>query len=256
MGEVQDRHKISVRSPAEALTAGGVSPSSTDTAAHVVQSREYNGSTPDEHVFLVPHALLRPGRVLSPAAIRVYLHLCSAAGERGTVSRQSTSELSRRTGLKQRSVFSAISQLEDAALLRRLRTRRTDVNGYILSHSSAKADLDRSGASTSVQPSSEEQSGRLLESKAAGAANTGYPGLTTLDELIADVYTSKCKVDDLRCFIGFSEADLRSCLERVRAAGGISADMPVSFFAVVLKTIHRDLNSMQLPRNQGNGIGE
>jgi len=66
--------------------------------------------------------------------------------------------------------------------------------------------------------------------------------LESLDDLIARIYSPKRKREDLRQFSvldPLDDAELRRCLMRLCALGGVGAEMPIGFLAGALDMIHR-----------------
>jgi len=72
-----------------------------------------------------------------------------------------------------------------------------------------------------------------------------------LDDLIAAVYSPKCRVRNVQHLVNVDEVELRRCLEWLNAEGGVSPDMPVGFFAGCIRMARDKLTGYSRRRGTG-----
>jgi hypothetical protein len=63
--------------------------------------------------------------------------------------------------------------------------------------------------------------------------------LKSLNDLIAAAYSEKYRLADVQSHVCVTE--LRACLERLSAQGGESSEMPLGFFAAVIRKIWQEI---------------
>jgi hypothetical protein len=81
---------------------------------------------------LVPLCLLDHLGDVSIVALKTYLTICSLVGPDGKPPSPSTAQLAKLTGLTRRSVFAALSYLEQRGLIKRAKNARSATNEYSL----------------------------------------------------------------------------------------------------------------------------
>ena len=217
----------------------------------------------NEHYFMVPRHFLARATEAGRAAISVYLQICSQSNTAERYTAISTADLASLAGLTQRSVFSAITRLRELGLIACRKSAQAGMNEYSLAPDEGTLEgANASGDAVSTDPAI--PTGQAASTNVEDVQDPKTPQLEAeppgtdpgrqvtespnrmesplaLDELIAEVYSSKCHVADLEPYVDLTEADLRSCLEWIRAQGGVDSAMPTEFFAVVLQTAKRKM---------------
>lgn len=208
----------------------------------------------DSH-FLVPRVLFEHARDLPNSALLVYLCLCALMEPRCTHSGHSTADLAARCGLTQRTIFTAITQLEQVGLVGREKSRPTSVNEYhiiVPPHHCEEADPAVIGGFTvTSQACSDAPRGVTTGSTKAvqhdpevvhnEPKSPSVSELKPLDDLIAAAYSDRCRLADVRAHVVGTDIELRACLERLMAQGGVSPEMPVGFFAAIIRKVLHEI---------------
>jgi hypothetical protein len=164
--------------------------------------------------------------------------------------------------MTQRTVFAAVAQLVELGLIGRQKDAPTAVNRYrvIVSGdrivSTVPPDVEvnsmpKAAAGPDETPPPEAISAGLVGPSATvsecGGVSTSTNHVVPLDDLIAAVYSPKCRARDVRPWLDVDEAELRICLEWLLAEGGVSPDMPAGFFAGCIRMAQEKLTGRKPP---------
>lgn len=215
----------------------------------------------DSH-FLVPRVLFEYAKELPNSAMLVYLYLCVPPKPERTRIGLSTACLAARCGLTQRTIFAAVAQLEQVGLVEREKSRPTGVNEYhviVPPHCSAKAvsapiahhsvtshacgDTTAGVITACARPVQHESVVLPNEQKYPSGNET-----KALDDLIAAAFSDRYCLRDVRTHIVVADVELRACLERLMAQGGVSPEMSVGFFAAVIRKVHHEIYGGEMAR--------
>ena len=205
--------------------------------------------------FLVPRVLFEQANALSLSATVVYLRLCALVEPGETRMALSTADLAARCGFTQRTIFAAIAQLEQIGLVERERNRSTCVNEYHLivpSHDCEEIGPPHIGDATLTSPVCVGMTNGAIAAPAKPVRHEcevvhneqeapTVSQLKPLDDLIAAAYSDRYRPADVRAHVALTDMELRACLERLMAQGGVSPEMPVGFFAAIIRKVHHEI---------------
>lgn len=181
------------------------------------------------------------------AALQVFLRICSLEDEDEASPTISSANLAFLTGRAQRTVFAALKQLEQLGVLQRERTTKSSANGYRLVVEATNPEagaVARAVKSPTASPVVDDQHTALnggsphceRGSRSQDAHNPEGDAAASLDELITAVYSSRCRVNDIRDLVLLDDDELRAALEWLLSEGGVDPGMPVGFFAAFVRT--------------------
>lgn len=215
----------------------------------------------DSH-FLVPRVLFEYAKELPNSAMLVYLYLCVPPKPERTRIGLSTACLAARCGLTQRTIFAAVAQLEQVGLVEREKSRPTGVNEYhviVPPHCSAKAvsapiahhsvtshacgDTIAGAIAAPAKPVRHEIEVVHNEQEAPAVSQ-----LKPLDDLIAAAYSDRYHPADVRAHVAVTDIELRACLEQLMAQGGVAPEMPVGFFAAMIRKVRHEIYGGEMAR--------
>jgi hypothetical protein len=215
----------------------------------------------DSH-FLAPRVLFEYAKELPNSAMLVYLCLCVPPEPERTRIALSTADLAARCGLTQRTIFAAVAQLEQVGLVEREKSRPTGVNEYhviVPPHCSAKAaSAPFADHSVTSQASGDTTAGvitacaRPVQHESVVLPNEQKCPLVSqlkpLDDLIAAAYSDRCRLADVRAHVAVTDIELRACLEQLMAQGGVAPEMPVGFFAALIRKVRHEIYGGEIAR--------
>lgn len=191
--------------------------------------------------FSVPTRLLSQGGNLSLSTLKVYLQLCLTAGLDSEGVSISSASLAKTTGISQRTVFKALAQLVDRGLITRDNDKPTAVNRYRVVTGDRQVEgaaVPACGPAAPQHPPAIQKSGTSVSSPMPVTDVVNRPptniSASSLDDLIAMVYTAKCHVADLEKYLDMGDQELRKCLLLLKLNGGVDEHLPVDFFASAL----------------------
>ena len=200
--------------------------------------------------FRVPLKLLHHLGDVRGATLKTFIAICSRVEPDGNSPSSSTAQLATMTGLTQRSVFTALSHLEHLGLLKRQKSASGDINQFELLpndgvHHPGGVPCDGGRAPDPVEEPPADATGGPPDGDTERAvpenAQRSPEALESLDAIIAKVYSSKCRRPDLLTVLDLDGDELRRCLIKLGALGGIGDEAPIELFARALDTIHRGL---------------
>jgi DNA-binding transcriptional MocR family regulator len=189
---------------------------------------------PNAH-FPVPARVLRLAAKLKPSGAAVYLHVVSAAIQRDNTVSVSTSQLAERVGVSQRTVFSALDDLERMGLIERLNASTTAITTLrVISDAPVKPAIGDpcESAGNTRRPN------QVPENSPTSAGASGEP---TTQELVARAYSPAWSAGSIQSLFTFPESELRLCLKELHRSGGVSPNSPIGVFVGAMSTVHSRL---------------
>jgi hypothetical protein len=239
-------------------------PKSRTQLAHILLSKR--SSHADRHAigwfrhmydmtgyFFVPRSFLERSADLPPASVLLYLQLCARlATVQDGATTVSTAELARSAGLGRRTVFAALSHLENAGLISRAKPGTSLVSEYrILNGTESR------GGDLGVEDKPEEPILQTPQAQSSSLDQVVPPQTQEiperpLNDLIAAVYAPKCKGEDLAKYVDWDEADLRATLNWMRVNSRVNPEMTINFFVAVLRRARSTMARLG-PAPSGNG---
>jgi hypothetical protein len=215
----------------------------------------------DSH-FLVPRVLFEHARELPNSALLVYMCLCAPTEPRCKHSALSTADLAARCGLTQRTIFAAVAHLAQVGLVEREKSRLTSVNEYNLivpSHDFEKIGPPHIGDATLTSPVCVGMTNGAITVPAKPVRHElevvhnepeapTVSQLKPLDDLIAAAYSDRYHPADVRAHVAVTDIELRACLEQLMAQGGVAPEMPVGFFAAIIRKVRHEIYGGEIAR--------